>query len=407
MAITKGFMAYLLLLCVAIFELSVVKGARITSLDSRTTFDVTEFGAIGDGITDDAKAFKSAWEAACNKGLATSKVTVPSGKTFLVSSVKFVGPCKSRSITFEILGTIVAHPKESWGNGDVGEWIMFHQVQALSVVGNGQGVIDGQGASWWPNGRENNSPTALRFSHCNNLRVSGLKHLNSQRNHISINGCNHANISNLHITAPGTSPNTDGIDISSSSNLFIQDCVMETGDDCIAINGGTSSVLISRVTCGPGHGISIGSLGHNGKYDEVEGIHVNNCTFIKTQNGVRIKSWQGGAGFAKNIIFSNIIFELADNPVIIDQYYCPHKTCDTKVAAVEVSDVKYIGLHGTSVAKNATINLRCSETVPCTGIVLDDINIESVGEQAANIAHCTNAHGSSRFCNPPINCVES
>ena len=133
----QGFMVYLLLLCVAIFELNVVKCARITSLDSYTTFDVTEFGAIGDGITDDAKvyifmlvficsivqyrmfnsrikrlrlyyclwfeqAFKSAWEAACNKGLATSMVTVPSGKTFLVSSVKFVGPCKSRSITFKV-----------------------------------------------------------------------------------------------------------------------------------------------------------------------------------------------------------------------------------------------------------------------------------------------------------------
>ena len=40
---------------------------------------------------------------------------------------------------------------------------------------------------------------------------------------------------------------------------------------------------------------------------------------------------KGGAGFAKNIIFSNINFESADNPIIIDQYYCPHKTCDTKV----------------------------------------------------------------------------
>ncbi|KAL1564970.1 galacturonan 1,4-alpha-galacturonidase [Salvia divinorum] len=405
----QGFMVYLLLLYGAIFELSVVKCARSTGSDSGTTFDVTKFGAIGNGKTDDAKAFESAWAAACNKGLGTSKVTVPSGKTFLISSVKFEGPCESRSITFEILGTIVALPKQAWGKGDGDEWILFHQVQALSVVGNGQGVIDGQGATWWPHGRENNSPTALRFSQCNNLRVSGLKHMNSQKNHISINGCNHANISNLHITAPGTSPNTDGIDISSSSNLFILDCVMETGDDCIAINGGTSSVFISRVTCGPGHGISVGSLGKNGKHEEVEGIRVENCTFIKTQNGVRIKSWQGGAGFAKDIVFSNINFQSAGNPVIIDQYYCPHKTCNTKAGAVKVSDVKYIGLHGTSVAKNATIDLRCSETVPCTGIEFNDINIKSVGGHAStsNIAHCTNAHGTARSCNPPINCVKS
>lgn len=70
---------------------------------------------------------------------------------------------------------------------------------------------------------------ALRFSHCNNLHIRGLKHKNSQRNHVSINECNNANISNLHMTAPATSPNTDGIDISSSTYLHIQDCIMETG----------------------------------------------------------------------------------------------------------------------------------------------------------------------------------
>ncbi|XP_057774789.1 probable polygalacturonase At3g15720 [Salvia miltiorrhiza] len=401
-------MVYLLLLCGVVLELSIVKCARTRlGSSSDTTFDVTKFGATGNGRTDDAKAFESAWAAACNKSLGTtSKVIVPSGSTFLVSSVKFAGPCNSRSITFEILGSIVAHPREAWGNEDVGEWIFFHQVEGLSVVGNGQGVIDGQGDSWWRHGDQSNSPTAMRFSHCNNLHVSGLKHMNSQRNHISINGCNHANISNLHITAPGTSPNTDGIDISSSTNLNIQDCVMATGDDCIAINGGTSSVFISRITCGPGHGISIGSLGKNGKHDEVEGIHVENCSFIRTQNGVRIKSWQGGAGFAKNIVFSNINFESADNPVIIDQYYCPHQTCNNKVSGVKVSNVRYSGLHGTSMAKNATINLSCSETVPCTGILLDNVNIKSV-DAHASLAHCTNAHGTAHACTPAINCLKS
>ncbi|KAG6422208.1 hypothetical protein SASPL_118773 [Salvia splendens] len=370
----QGFVVYLLLLMGSIFELSVVKCARSKGSDSgtSTTFDVTKFGAIGNGKTDDAKAFTSAWEAACNKGLGTSKITVPSGKTFLVSAIKFAGPCKSRSITFEILGTIVAVPKQAWGKGggDGDAWILFHQVQGLSVVGNGKGVFDGQGASWWPRERKNDSPTALRFSHCDNLSVSGLKHMNSQKNHISINGCNHANISNLHITAPGTSPNTDGIDISSSTNLSIQDCVMATGDDCIAINGGTSGVKISRITCGPGHGISIGSLGKNGKHEEVERILVENCTFIKTQNGVRIKSWQDGA--------------------------------------VKVSGVKYIGVRGTTVAKDATIDLKCSKTVPCTDIEFSNINIKSVGGHADSAkAKCTNAQGTARSCTPPIHCVKT
>ncbi|KAH6781469.1 white-brown complex-like protein [Perilla frutescens var. frutescens] len=342
-------------------------------------------------------AFESAWATAC-KSLGNPKVIVPSGRTFLVSSVKFAGPCKSRSITFEILGTIIAHRREAWRNADVREWLYFHEIEGLSVVGNELGVIDGQGDSWWHH--------ALRFSHCNNLHVTGLKHKNSQKNHISINGCNNVNIANLHITAPATSPNTDGIDISSSTNVHIQDCIMATGDDCIAINGGTSIVNISRITCGPGHGISIGSLGKDGKHDEVEGIHVDNCTFIRTQNGVRIKTWQGGAGFAKNIIFSNINFESADHPIIIDQQYCPHKKCNNAGSNVKVSDVKYLGIRGTSISKNATINLSCSEMVPCTGIVLENVNIKVVGSQAASV-HCINAYGSAHICNPIVNCLKS
>ena len=52
----QGFMVYLLLLLGSIFEVSVVKCAKSKgSSDSGTTFDVTKFGAIGNGKTDDAK----------------------------------------------------------------------------------------------------------------------------------------------------------------------------------------------------------------------------------------------------------------------------------------------------------------------------------------------------------------
>ncbi|KAH6794920.1 hypothetical protein C2S52_005397 [Perilla frutescens var. hirtella] len=398
----QGFLVYFFIFCAAFLELNTINCAPTSSF---TTFDVTKFGARGDGITDDTTAFHTAWASACSERLGNPKVIVPSGRAFLVSSIRFDGPCKSDSITFEILGSIVAHPREAWEGGDAHEWLYFYQIEGLCVEGNGLGLIDGKGDSWWKIGNENSRPTAMRFSQCNKLRISGLKHKDSQRNHISINSCHNATISNLHITTPATSPNTDGIDINSSSNLLIQDCVMETGDDCIAINGGNLDVNISRITCGPGHGISIGSLGKDGQHDEVEGIHVDNCTFIRTQNGARIKTWQGGLGFAKNIIFSNIIFISADNPVVIDQYYCPHQKCDDKASAVEVSDVKYIGLRGTSVRNNGTINLSCSKTVPCTGIVIDGLDIKGVdGSQTS--ARCINAHGTiPHLSNPAVDCL--
>ena len=37
---------------------------------------------------------------------------------------------------------------------------------------------------------------------------------------------------------------------------------------------------------------SIGSLGKDGAYNTVEEVNVSNCTFTRTQNGARIKTWQ-------------------------------------------------------------------------------------------------------------------
>ncbi|KAH6782075.1 hypothetical protein C2S52_001102 [Perilla frutescens var. hirtella] len=371
-----------------------------------TTYDVLKFGAVGDGITDDTKAFKSAWEAACEEERENAKIAVASGKTFLVSQIEFNGPCSSKSIIFEILGNIVAPPRSAWINKGADEWLYFHKVDGLNLVGNGRGQIDGRGATWWKNGDTKSRPTAMRFSHCNKLYIRGLRHLNSQKNHVSINGCNDTTISDLVISAPPKSPNTDGIDISRSTNVRILNSVMATGDDCIAINGGTSNIIISDIKCGPGHGISIGSLGKDGQHDEVEAINIRNCTFNRTDNGVRIKTWQGGSGFARNIKFSQITFIEAKNPVIINQYYCPHKKCANKKSAVKVSDVGYYGLHGTTISNNAAINFSCSQTVPCTKIIVDDVNIESAYPNHSTMSHCTNAYGTAHTLRPTLDCLK-
>ncbi|KAL8043025.1 hypothetical protein ABFX02_09G091400 [Erythranthe guttata] len=368
-------------------------------------YDVTHFGAVGDGKTNDTKAFQAAWKAACNGTESEVKITVPFGKSFLVFPVVFNGPCKCHTITFEILGKIIAPPRSGWSKKGTDEWLYFHRVDNLLVSGDGKGLLDGKGETWWQHG-SSSRPTALRFSHCSKLNVRGLKHINSGKNHVSLNHCDDVNVSNLTMIAPQFSPNTDGIDISASTNLHIHNCTMETGDDCIAINGGTSNVMISNIRCGPGHGISIGSLGKKGKHEIVEAISVRNCTFNRTENGVRIKTWQGGSGFARNITFANIRFIDADNPVIIDQYYCPHKKCANKTSAVQVTDVTYMGLHGTSSCKNATINFSCSETFPCTNIVLKDVDIESDDPSRPTSATCINAHARvDRTLKPTLNCL--
>lgn len=48
---------------------------------------------------------------------------------------------------------------------------------------------------------------------------------------------------------------------------------------------------------------------------------------------------QGGKGYARHIAFENIIFQGSYNPIIIDQYYCPHKHCKNKVKNVSPKSI--------------------------------------------------------------------
>ncbi|KAK4788616.1 hypothetical protein SAY86_019935 [Trapa natans] len=65
----------------------------------------------------------------------------------------------------------------------------------------------------------------------------------------------------IKIIAPEDSPYIDRIHIGHSSAVTIVDTNIETRDDCVSIGDGIEQVTITSVTCGPSHGISIGSLG--------------------------------------------------------------------------------------------------------------------------------------------------
>lgn len=75
----------------------------------------------------------------------------------------------------------------------------------------------------------------LYFHNCNGILVKEMKYVNSGMNHISVNECNDVIISNIYISAPDESPNTDGIDVSKSKNVLIQDSVIATGKYIIII----------------------------------------------------------------------------------------------------------------------------------------------------------------------------
>ncbi|KAF5183914.1 Pectin lyase-like superfamily protein [Thalictrum thalictroides] len=206
---------------------------------------------------------------------------------------------------------------------------------------------------------------------------------------------NSIKVTDLTITAPGTSPNTDGIHLGDSTHIDITSSNIGVGDDCISIGQGTSDVSISKINCGPGHGISIGSLGKYPNEKDVTGVHVSNCTIEGTDNGVRVKTWPGsGPSKACNFTFEDIVVNNVKNPIIIDQEYCPGHQCDAKAPSkVQISDVVFKKIRGTGTTP-APVKLVCSSDVVCQNVVLDDINIKHVSEAPIS-STCTNVKGLS------------
>ncbi|XP_027906256.1 probable polygalacturonase At3g15720 [Vigna unguiculata] len=226
---------------------------------------------------------------------------------------------------------------------------------------------------------------------------------NSPGAHISVNGCDGALFSHININSPPKSPNTDGFDIAVSKHVVIEDSILATGDDCIAINGGSSYINATRLFCKGGHGISIGSLGRNKSHETVEEVHVQNCSFIDTTNGARIKTWPGGSGYARKITYENIILQDVKNSIIIDQYYGIKTLSEVEEDAVRVSEVIYRGFIGTSASEKA-INLNCSPS-GCSNITLEHIYIASSKSIKHVYAFCKNiVNGTIGSTVPKVSC---
>ncbi|XP_057770654.1 polygalacturonase ADPG1-like [Salvia miltiorrhiza] len=369
--------------------------------DEASYFNVTDYGAIGDGRTENSQAFLKVWNVACKASVKSPTIYVPRNKTFLVNPIIFHGPCTALTINFLILGTIVApDTPKSWDAKNASEWLAVMNTNGLTV--DGFGVIDGQGKAWWDQSCKYHpqlkncttlAPTAWKFIKCNNSSVRNMRFINSAQTHILITGCDGFVIQNVEIASPGNSPNTDGIHIQASHHLNITHSNITNGDDCISIGDHTSDLSISNIQCTLGHGISIGSLGRGGSLVQVENINVTDCIFNQTSNGARIKTWQVGTGYLKHVAFERLTFNNVKNPIIIDQNYCNVSgACPELKTGVQISNVSYRHAMGTS-ATEIAINFNCSKSVPCHAIAIESVKLTSAIAGKRVTANCSNAYG--------------
>ncbi|XP_073284338.1 polygalacturonase-like [Primulina huaijiensis] len=372
------------------------------SFATPTMLNVMDFGAKPDAKTDSTAAFSTAWSSACGD-INPSTIYVPKGR-FLLKNLHFSGPCSNNTITIQVDGTLVA-PLDYNVIGNVGNWLIFEDVDGVSIRG---GTLDGQGAGLWAcKMHGSNCPsgaTSLGIWNSKNVEIIGLSSINSQMFHIVINGCQNVKLQGVDISASGNSPNTDGVHVQLSTDVAILNSKISTGDDCVSIGPGAMNLLIENVDCGPGHGISIGSLGKDFDEAGVHNVTVRTVRFKDAQNGLRIKTWgRPSKGFVNNVVFQHAIMDNVQNPIVIDQNYCPgNKNCPGQVSGVKISDVTYQDIHGTS-ATEVAVKFDCSKSKPCDQIKLENVTLSY--QNHAPKALCSNAAGTTTGRVEPTSCL--
>ncbi|KAL0700967.1 hypothetical protein Bca4012_057089 [Brassica carinata] len=347
---------------------------RFAQSDARTSLNVLSFGAKPNGVVDSTNAFSDAWESACRVEDSVM-IYVPKGRYLIGRELRFEGEsCKSREITLRIDGTLIG--PQDYRDPPCGV--------AKPMV--------------------KTALKTLRFMDSYNVKIKGALSLNSQLFHIAINRCNNVKIEDIRIIAPDDSPNTDGIHIQKSTDIEVRNASIKTGDDCISIGPGTKNLMVDGITCGPGHGISIGSLAKELEEQGVENVTVKKAVFVRTDNGLRIKSWpRHSKGFVERVRFLGARMVNVSYPILIDQNYCPGDSyCPTEESGIKINDVIYSGIMGTSATKVA-IKMDCSERFPCTQIRMQAINLTYHG--GAAMTSCINVSGKQLGLVTPDGCL--
>jgi polygalacturonase len=209
--------------------------------------------------------------------------------------------------------------------------INAENVENIAITG--RGTVDGSGQMWWDLFEQGNlrceRPKLVRLINCRDVLIDGVSFINSPMWTINPVACNNVTITRVTLRNPQYSPNTDGINPDSCSNVHIGNCHIDVGDDCIAIKAGTETdgrrirkacenIVVSGCTMLHGHGgVVIGSEITGG----VRNVAIGNCVFRGTDRGIRIKARRGRGSAVEDVRIDNIIMDEVICPLVVNQFY--------------------------------------------------------------------------------------
>lgn len=389
-------------------------------------FNVTDYGAAGNGKTDCTAAFRKAIDDCHAQG--GGRVVVPEGRYK-------TGPIHLKSnVNLHVTpGATIAfstNPKDylpvvrtRWEGVDLMNYSpLIYAFGEKNIAITGTGTLDGcaDNTNWWPwkgrpeygwkEGMEDQNaagrrpalfdmgergipveqrvfgegfylrPQFIQPYQCENILIEGVTILNSPMWVIHPVLCNNITIQKVRIDSNG--PNSDGCDPESCRDVLIRDCYFNTGDDCIALKSGRNAdgrrigipcenVIIQGCTMVNGHGgVVIGSEISGG----ARNIFAENCRMSSPDldRALRIKTSSMRGGTIEDIYMRNVeVGQIKQEAIYITMFY--------EDRGDHMPVIKNIGVENLRVKQGGKVGIRIEgyRASPVTGIHLKDIDIET------------------------------
>ena len=287
----------------------------------------------------------------------------------------------------------------SW-EGEPGDQFMsiITSFDSENIMIVGEGTINGNAdkADWWIDHRTMRGawrPNNVFVNRCKNISFVGLEIINSPSWNLHPFYSDDLDFIDLTLRSIPTSPNTDGFDPESCTNMRLLGTRIYVGDDCVAIKSGKKIMAdkffrpcrkleIRNCFMGDGHGgVVFGSESSCGIMD----VDVSKCIFKGTDRGLRIKTKRGRGDKAviENVNFDNILMDGVKSCLVINMYYyLSHDQYDEYADSKEYKEPCELTPHvGSFVFKN----MRCLNTKICAGYFyglpeskIDKITLENI-----------------------------